>query len=656
MNYEDLIEEHAPRWPYPVDYSKENEVGCDVLVLGGGIAGCWAAIGAAREGVKVALVEKGVTATSGAGGAGVDHWQCAVTNPACKISPEEFTQALIDNFGGWRCGITTYIKCRESYDCLLDIEKMGIKIRDSEDEFKGAEFRDEATKLLFAYDYDAKYTVRIWGANVKQVLYKECKRLGVDIYDHLFVSSLLTSGGKQGAKVVGATAFHTRTGEFYVFKGKASVLCMFQPQREWIFSTELRGLTYSWRTPNLTGDGHAMAWRAGAEFAGMEASGPGGGGPFGYPPYGVGNAGNTWYACTMVDSNGKEIPWVNRDGKVLEGMSERYRPAPGQKFFLAGGGMEVFGPNAPYEYKPPSLMPVKGTMSMPFGGSEEGMVDATLPLYADLPSMPEQERRAIFGLMVAQEGKTLIPIYRTYTQAGFDPDKDLLQAYDGGWFGIGNPKWRQSSNGGLIVDWNLMTSLEGLYAAGQQVFASGCHANAAVTGRYAGRHAALYIEGIDEPKVDRKQVEAEKSRIYAPIQRKNGMEWKELNAGVCRVMQDYGGAIKNEQLLKLGLKWFDELEAGEAATAFARNPHELVRVLEVFNILINGRLIMEASLARRASCTGLGFMRSDYPEMDPPAWRKWVTVKQEEGKVKVGELPLDYHGDLEENYKAHCGL
>ena len=42
--------------------------------------------------------------------------------------------------------------------------------------------------------------------------------------------------------------------------------------------------------------------------------------------------------------------------------------------------------------------------------------------------MPEYERRAIFGLMVGNEGKTRVPVYHIYTQAGFDPDKDMLQA------------------------------------------------------------------------------------------------------------------------------------------------------------------------------------------------------------------------------------
>ena len=52
----------APPWPYPVDYDKEQEIETDVLVIGGGIAGCWAAISAARK-----------RRQSGAGGKGRYH-------------------------------------------------------------------------------------------------------------------------------------------------------------------------------------------------------------------------------------------------------------------------------------------------------------------------------------------------------------------------------------------------------------------------------------------------------------------------------------------------------------------------------------------------------------------------------------------------------
>src|SRR3989304_4919276 len=163
-----------------------------------------------------------------------------------------------------------------------------------------------------------------------------------------------------------------------------------------------------------------------------------------------------------------------------------------------------------------------------------------------------------------------------------------------------------------------MTSLEGLFTAGGQVFFNGSRAYAAATGRWAGRQAARYASGASEPRIDLPQVAGEKTRVFAPVKRKNGIEWKELNAGACKVMQDYCSATKSETLLKLGLKWFEEMEAGEARAAFARNPHELVRVLEVFNIITNGQMIMEACRARKAGDSALGFARSDYPQVAPP--------------------------------------
>ncbi len=642
MHFEDFIPRDTLKWPYAINYGKENEVDCDVLVLGGGIAGCWAAISAARRGARVAMVEKSVTRTSGAGGSGVDHWHAAVTNPACKISPEEFTYANIENFGGWRNGISQYITCRESYDCLLELEKLGVKVRDSADEFKGADFRDETSKLLFAYDYAARYCIRVWGSRTKPALQRECQRLGVKIYDHVMVTSLLNRGGKQGDRVTGAAGFNTRTGEFYIFKGKASILCMFLPQRQWIFSTELKGLCTTHRPPSSSGDGHAMAWKAGAQFTGVEHSRRGGGGPYGYPQYGVGNTANTWYACTLVDAAGKEIPWVDRDGRSLKTVAERYRPAPGQDFFISDMGRE-------YKHKGPTLLPD--------WQQRVRQGEFTLPIYADIPSLPEMERKALWGLMIAQEARTMIPIYRTYNQAGFDPEKDMLQCYDGSWMGLGPPQWRDGADGGgLVVDWDLKTSLDGLYAAGGQLSCSGDHAYAAATGCYAGRKAAASAAACSAgAESDRGQVEREKARIYAPLRRHNGMDWKELNAGICRVMQDYCGELKNDELLKIGLKWIEELEEGEMAESCARNPHELLRLHEVFNIITVGKMIFEACRARKASNPAIGFIRTDYPAADPPEWHKWLTVNLDQGRVMTGSLPMDYWGDLESGYAGHCG-
>ena len=67
--FEYIQKEHKlPIWPYPIRYGQEKSVKTDVLVLGGGIAGCHSAINARRKGVKVVVLEKGATKWSGNGG------------------------------------------------------------------------------------------------------------------------------------------------------------------------------------------------------------------------------------------------------------------------------------------------------------------------------------------------------------------------------------------------------------------------------------------------------------------------------------------------------------------------------------------------------------------------------------------------------------
>ena len=50
---------HNTSWPYANETGITEKLSCDVLVLGGGLAGCYAAIAAARRGQSVILVEKG---------------------------------------------------------------------------------------------------------------------------------------------------------------------------------------------------------------------------------------------------------------------------------------------------------------------------------------------------------------------------------------------------------------------------------------------------------------------------------------------------------------------------------------------------------------------------------------------------------------------
>ena len=175
----------------------------------------------------------------------------------------------------------------------------------------------------------------------------------------------------------------------------------------------------------------------------------------------------------------------------------------------------------------------------------------------------------------------------------------------------------------------------------------------AATGRYAGRKAAAYAREIGEAKVSRDQIEKEKARVYAPVKRSGGIEWKELHAGIARVMQYYVSEFKTESLFKMGLDALQKIEEESVPLLFALDPHKLMRSLEDLSMLEYAKIIIQASLARKASSMPLNFQRIDYPAMDPPEWNKFLTIKLENDKVKTGERPQEFWGDMKQQYEAH---
>jgi succinate dehydrogenase/fumarate reductase flavoprotein subunit len=425
---------------------------------------------------------------------------------------------------------------RENYDTLLELEQMGGQIRDIHDEYVGAEGRYDETKFMFSPrtspNHETELVLRVWGVTFKPALKKECQRLGVRMFDRVMVTSLLTEGGIQGARVIGATGFNNRTGEFMIFKSKAAVLATAGDFYMWMLNTEHAGCR-QFRSRCATGDGYAIAWKAGAELVLMEQTVPLILGT-GYKHNWYGGAGDASYEnVQIVDANGKKLPWPTQGWQ--DGGAMRSHPAI---LHLIRKGI------------------FKGEWALPF--------------YGDFPSMPGIERRATWDLMLGQESTTKI-ITSTYERAGFDPAKHLLQSYA---FieGETHSQWRTARGGGPVVDWDLKSTLDGLYAAGEQLFSHGDHSFAASTGRYAGRKAADYAKQADECKISKEQVAEEKARVYAPIRRASGIEWKELNAGIARTMQYCCSEFKTESLLSLGLDTLKEIEEIFVPRLYALDP------------------------------------------------------------------------------------
>ena len=635
-SWHDYLKEEGkpPSWPYPIRFEEEKEIKTDILVIGGGIAGCWAAISAARQGLKVALVEKGDTVRSGAGGPGCDHWCDAPANPLSRVTPDDWARHMANR--PYCNGIGIQIQCREDFDTLLEMEQMGGKIRDIDDQYVGAEGRDDKTKFMISPRYGTIHSylpdprmgepnfnppdkrnnvvIRIWGYNFKPLLKKECKRLGVKIFDRVMGTSLLTENGIQGARVIGATGVNNRTGEFMIFKSKATILSTAGAGSIWLMSMEHGGYS-NMMSRTSSGDGTIMAWRAGAELANMEANG--------IIRIATGLK-HKWYSGGG-DASYENVPIVDANGKRI--------PYPIQGWEDAG-----------------AMVPTPEVAAKVREGVLKG--EYALPFYGDFPSMKEVERNVTWKLMLGEESTTKI-IIDTYGQSGFDPSRDMLQNYN---FieGQSLPQWREAGyGGGILVDWNLKTSLDGLYAAGGQMFSPEDHSYCAATGRYAGRKAAAYAREIGESKISRDQIETEKSRVYAPVRRGSGIEWKELHAGISRVMQYYVSEFKTESLFQIGLEALQRIEEETVPTLYALDPHKLMRSLEDLSLLSYAKIIIHASMARKASSIPLNLQRIDYPTVDPPEWNKYLTVKLENDKVKVGELPMTFWGDMKQQYEAH---
>jgi succinate dehydrogenase/fumarate reductase flavoprotein subunit len=176
------------------------------------VAGCRAAIAARQRGATVAVADRGFTKRSGEGGAGVDHWHGAVTIPARKITPDGIPRRR------WRPPTVTQTAWPLHHrqgglrHAARKARKWASRSATRPDEFKGSIFRDEETKLLFAYDLENKHCLRVYGYNIKPCVDAEMRRLGARVYDRVCITSLLTEGGRRGARVVGATGISDRPG------------------------------------------------------------------------------------------------------------------------------------------------------------------------------------------------------------------------------------------------------------------------------------------------------------------------------------------------------------------------------------------------------------------------------------------------------------
>jgi hypothetical protein len=123
--------------------------------------------------------------------------------------------------------------------------------------------------------------------------------------------------------------------------------------------------------------------------------------------------------------------------------------------------------------------------------------------------------------------------------------------------------------------------------------------------------------------------------------------------GISKTIQNYCGDVKRDELLNIGLLRLQEYEKKVVPNTYAYNPHELVRLLEVFNILTVSQIILHSCIGRKTNSKPLCFNRGDNNQSETDRDKKLITVKKVNNRVVIDEEPLNYFGDLKENYEEY---
>ncbi len=236
--------------------NKPMRVDTDVLVIGGGVAGCLAAIAAREAGLRVLVCEKGGSIEwCGSVGGGVDQFLTVLDTNDDWDSPEFLVKHLPELTDG-------VVDLEVSARVIHELPKMVHKL-----EGLGVDFRDPLTgqyERHNSFGLPGTYHLDFNGKKFKQTIGRAARKAGATPQARTMVTQLFVHGGR----VQGALGFQFRSGRCYAIRAGAVVLATGDVNR---ISKNASGLAFdSWHCPYNTGDAQAMGFRAGAVLSNME--------------------------------------------------------------------------------------------------------------------------------------------------------------------------------------------------------------------------------------------------------------------------------------------------------------------------------------------------------------------------------------------------
>ena len=547
----------------------------DVLIIGGGIAGCMAGIRAAELGVRATILEKGNTLRSGCATTGIDHcWTYVPELHNQMLTIEELVDDHTAFAGGMIDRSLVRMIAENSYLRVLDLEKYGVPMRDETGQFKFIKKIHRApTFLHFA------------GRDMKIHLTKEAKRRGVNIENRRMATDLLVENGK----AIGVLALATREGRWYAYKSKAVIIStggvvrLYRNPSGLPFNLEL--------PPHETGDGQAIAYRAGARLLNMELVG-----------YHTGP--KNFHRC----GRGTYVP-----GRMRNGLGELLEKGTG--FTQNSNAMDSTAEGVGLFRK---IL-------------EEGKGPIFMDCTGNTPEQTQYIRWALYN-----EGNTAFLNY--LDQEGIKLDKDMIE------FTYYEPKM-DGGQSGIEINTRCEASLQGLFAAGDVIGGmkrSVCP-GALVMGWLSGENAAGLAGQVPPMELGESTMSTIRQRIMLGEsfkKREMGSHWLDVQLALQNIMDYYAGKIKSRTMLEAGFKHLSKLRERAIAEVKVENPHELYRAMEVMSLMDIGEMLITSSLERKES-RGLEFFRADYPDVDNENWLKFICLEKKDGRTLVGTRPVN---------------
>jgi succinate dehydrogenase/fumarate reductase flavoprotein subunit len=547
----------------------------DVLIIGGGLAGCMAGIKAAESDVTVTIVEKADTRASGCAGTGIDHLWAYIPTVHEKMgyALEDLVESHIKGIArGFIDPELLHFIARESYNRVLDLESFGLNFR-FEDSKLPEKFR------VVTQFHSLPSTLNFDGRDVKIFQTREARKRGVNIINRVTMIDLLVS---PDGHISGALGVGTRDGKIYFFKSKAVVTSTGRVNR---ISRSQTGVWGNTRLPAYeTGDGRAMAFRAGLPVINMEFLSP--------SNFAIGNFELNLGAPRNTTQPAGSV--VDGDGEVLVPRTHFYDPDK-----LGKEKVDVA------DVLRDQLETRPRTHQDYFAGYNKGKG----PFYLDLTGGTEEEIKYI-EWSISHEGKGSYFLEYLKNQEHFDFSKDKLEYL---------PNSREmagTASSGLVVNNDLETDIKGLFAAGDEVGGLPwvCAPGAVTMGWHAGEMAAR--EAMNQKSfidIDGNKVDAFKELCGNMVENEDGLHWREVELAVQNIVDHYAGNVRAEKML---LRAIDRLkDIKENVTFRAENPHELGRCMEVMSVMENAEMVLRGSLERKESRRKpFGFFRADYPE------------------------------------------